>query len=361
MAHNLYAFGSNGSRQLGVGHGEDVNEPALCQLPTQAIRSVIKSIKAGGNHTLVLTNDGTVWAAGDIKDGRAGCNLSAINLEDSTDASQAWNQIRFPDLEMFSTLDLFTLATTTWEGSVLVSRQGTEVYTCGKGSKGELGLGEERLNVDAPVFVRNFPPNVEKGVRVVDVASCMSHTVAVLSNGEVWGWGAGRKGQLGEPAGAVWRPRRIEGIPFPVVKAACGREFTVVAASPEGGSFLIIGSDKYGARSAAPSSIEGWKQIEASWSGVYVLFQDGQLLAWGRNDRGQLPSGGMPLLEQIAAGSEHVLARTENGRVLAWGWGEHGNCGKGAKEGERKLIQGIRDASFVGAGCATSFIAISGS
>lgn len=94
-----------------------------------------------------------------------------------------------------------------------------------------------------------------------------------------------------------------------------------------------------------------------------------RLVAWGRNDRGQLDSSGgatSETFEQIAVGSEHTLALTSPGRVLAWGWGEHGNCGprvdeNGNVSGEgRDIIPSLIDASTpivgIAAGCATSFM-----
>ena len=91
----------------------------------------------------------------------------------------------------------------------------------------------------------------------------------------------------------------------------------------------------------------------------------GQLPAWGRNDHGQLPPAGLPSLDTICAGSEHMLAVDVNGQVLAWGWGEHGNCSTPVDErcdvnGRYNVLEVPKGKITVGAGCATSFVAISG-
>ncbi len=86
--------------------------------------------------------------------------------------------------------------------------------------------------------------------------ACMGHVVAVLNNGEVYGWGNGRKGQLGALEGIVHSPRKVEGLDFKVVRAACGREFTCLFGSSEGAEMLVLGSDKWRVRTDAPSMLQ---------------------------------------------------------------------------------------------------------
>lgn len=354
MSQRLYAFGSNGSGQLGIGHKDDVSVPTVCELNFGGVQddasrkpNRIKAIQAGGNHTFILDEDGNVHASGALDDGRAGTSANF-------NTKSIWTPVSL-QCKGVEPVNKFGSVAATWESSAFVDDIGKRVFTCGVGNKGELGHGKDVIQSPRPEALLNFPPH---NTQVVDIASCMSHTVAVLSNGEVWGWGGGRRGQLGDPAENVWRPRKIEGIAFKAVRATCGREFTVIAACPDDGSFTVMGSDKWNVCSAAPSSLKGWKQIEASWSSVYASFHDGRLMSWGRNDRGQLAPDGVPLLEQIAAGSEHVLARTNEGRVIAWGWGEHGNCGEKAIESKANEVAIDGPVAFVGAGCATSFLVL---
>ncbi|KAI9873972.1 MAG: hypothetical protein M1830_010341 [Pleopsidium flavum] len=197
------------------------------------------------------------------------------------------------------------------------------------------------------------------------VKGCMDHTVVVLSNGEVYGWGNGRKGQLGKPAGVVWSPRKVENIPFKAFRAVCGREFTYVVGSPDAGHHVILGFEKWNVISNAPPRVENWKDVSASWGSIFVLSHDGSLTSWGRDDHGQLPGTSLPKLSMIAAGSEHCLALTVEGKILAWGWGEHGNCGSlkeqegnaedRVNEMEIESDQGLQ-VKLIEAGCATSWI-----
>ncbi|MCJ1464170.1 hypothetical protein MMC07_002783 [Pseudocyphellaria aurata] len=345
----LYAFGSNGAGQLGIGGKDDANTPRKCLLDVQSdIDEPQIRIVAGGNHTLLLFKPGSLYSVGSNRDARAGHATA-----------QEW--IEAPQMINLGTSSTkIKLCAAGWESSVIVT-EANEVYTCGTGPKGELGIG----NVDSsrPQKLLDFPP---AGTDIVDVASCVSHTVVVLSTGDVYGWGNGRKGQLGEPAQVVWEPRRIENVTFKVVRAVCGKEFTYLVGDPQHGYHTILGADKWGVRSNAPVDNIDWQDVGASWGSIFVLKRNGRIESWGRNDHGQLAPTDLPHIYRMAVGSEHLLALTHQGQVLTWGWGEHGNCGPNTdqmgdvKDGWNEISLNLsnKDAkpSMIAAGCATSFI-----
>lgn len=367
----LYAFGSNGSGQLGIGHDEDVSIPTRCLFEASEPEVLvsnegnstnsIRRIAAGGNHTLLLFSDGALYAAGCNDDGRCGA-------EPGDSLMKFWRVIVRDEVSGQS-CETFRDVSACWEGTFLVAAAGDRVFVLGSGAKGELGLGEGVVRATGPVPVKDFPPS---GTEIVGVASGMGHTVVVLSDGEVYGWGAARKGQLGEAAKGrkvVWEPVRVEGVPFRATGAVCGREFTVVTGDKSKGEFVILGSadNRWNVLSDAPPALEVYRGIWASWHGVYVQ-RDGGVLAWGRNDRGQLPPVDLPVVSELAVGSEHALALLDGGTVVAFGWGEHGNCGPVADEqgnvkGKYALIplpmEGESQVVGVGAGCATSWVVMS--
>ena len=309
----LFAFGSNGCGQLGIGHTEDTNTPQPCRLSeAQGWPSPIRTVKGGGSHTLVLLESGELYVSGSLTKQRAGLDQSSTTIcRFHPVPSTAFEGSRVK------------LCSALWEASVVVTTD-NDIYTFGAGSKCELGLGKE--NETSPRKLQRFWPLEEQ---IVDLSSGMSHTLAVLSNGEVYGWGNGRKGQLGEPAQIVLRPRKIQNLGFNVVRALCGREFSYLVGDPKDGHHAIIGSDKYSIRSSAPLAIPNWSDIGASWGSIFVITKSTDFLAWGRSDHGQTgPERSPQTLVRIAAGSEHALALTVTGAVAAWGWGEHGNCGQ---------------------------------
>ncbi|KAI1102612.1 RCC1/BLIP-II [Jackrogersella minutella] len=364
--NGLFALGSNGSGQLGIGHKEDVSVPKQVEFVDDAPEDGILQIAAGGNHTIILTESGKAYWAGDPSSGACGI------VESAEEASK----FRGVSLSTSERLGLVSHVACTWDSSVLVLKdeknRSTQVYTCGVADLGALSVNSEPSIVRTPNLLSDFPPS---GTDIQSLAAGFRHVVAVLDNGDVYGWGNGRKGQLGElditadSKGVIHHPRKISGIPFKVAKAVCCQYATCFISEPGDGRVLVLGADKWGLKSTAPIEIPNWNMISASWGGIYVLQRDGRLITWGRNDHGQLPPPGLPELESIAAGSEHVLAFTRDGDLLSWGWGEHGNCGPqtekyGDVKGRWNVLAALKhlpegsNITAIGAGCATSWINI---
>lgn len=345
----LYAFGSNGSGQLGIGNNIDQSTPQKCWLSSE-LPGLPMTVVTGGNHTLVQYDEGTVYTAGSPRDGRSqsDSSLTSMPILKKTYMSVLGSKVKF--------------CSAFWDGSIFVNSE-DQVYTAGLGPKGEHGTGGISASM-ALQMLPNFPPVIQ-GSKVVDVACGVDHVLVVLEEGTVYGWGNGRKGQLSYPEEIVWTPRRFADVGFKVVRAVCGRDFTYLVGKPSSGEHKILGSNKWGLQSQAPASILDWKDIGASWGSIFVLEECGNIRSWGRNDHGQLAPHGLPHIDAMAVGSEHVIALTNEGRVISWGWGEHGNCGPGTdKNGDVKgkwneisehdLGQSMRVIG-VGAGCATSF------
>lgn len=357
MSVQLFAFGSNGSGQLGIGCLEDVAKPTICSIVSSGDEDIHDTlngrrlqVKAGGSVTYIVARNGDVYKAGKL-DGESSQSLTGDQESFSTFTrlnSDEYGTVR--------------LCSATWSAAFFVTSS-NRISAIGTGYKGELGLGTATLFTKSPVELSCFLP--DKAL-VVDIASSVSHTALVTSDGDVYGWGNGRKGQLGEPSGYIWNPRKIDGIDFKIVRAVCGREFTFLAGDSESGRYLVFGSNKWQIRSSAPKDIRGWKDVQASWGSLFLLSQDDLMLSWGRNDCGQLAPSGLPPVWRMAVGSEHVLAVTKEGGVVCWGWGEHGNCGEdldsdGNVNGTWKPIcppssEPASSVIGVAAGCATSFI-----
>jgi protein ATS1 len=361
----VYAVGSNGSGQLGIGHKEDVSVPKEVTFfaDTELSTSKVK-VAAGGNHTLLLTS-GDVYCSGDASSGACGL------ISDSQYSDTRFQKIRLSEDETSNlNQSLIMFCAATWEASFIVQAddngRATKIYSFGIGNKGELAQGELLFRSSKAQLIKDFPP---EGHEIVDLAASVSHVVAVLDNGSVYGWGNGRKGQLGPAEGIIYSPRKIIGVDFQVVRAVCGREFTYLIGEPDKGEHVVLGSDKWNVQSSAPTAVPGWKDVGASWGSIFVLEESGKLLSWGRGDHGQLTPPMLPSLSQIGIGSEHVLGLTVEGDVLAWGWGEHGNCGPNTTKGDvkdrwnaiasSKYLPLETKISCTGAGCATSWIFIS--
>ena len=357
----IFAIGSNGSGQLGIGHKEDVSVPKQVHF-AQGPSSPISKIAAGGNHTLLLTQSGQLYWSGDPASGACG-----IASEPRVPLFKEVALSNDPD----RSINHIDLVAATWEASFVVARDrdGKKSRLCsfGAGMKGELGSGELIVRTPTATQFSDFPP---ADTEIVDLTAGMGHVVVVLSNGDAYGWGNCRKSQIGDPAGVVHSPRKIDGIGFKVVRAVCAKESTCLFGEPESGNLLVLGSDKWNLSSNAPATAPPWIDVGASWGSIYILRKDGCLQSWGRDDHGQLPPPNLPRLNKIAIGSEHAVALSADGEVLAWGWGEHGNCGPQVEDNDVKgRWNVIASPKFmppncqiysIGAGCATSWVCITG-
>jgi protein ATS1 len=423
----IFAFGSNGSGQLGIGHLQDVSTPEECHFTfdyedhdhrgltdrKESHNLKVKCIVAGGNHTVILFENGAVYAAGSNENGKCGQfttipapttptlaegddgeksnsnnNMAMSTLKSRPSASPLlrFHRIvfRFGDGKHGKVIDRFTAVSAAWDSTILVASSSSsssssthcnmdvedrdDLYILGTGPKGELGLGESHTDTSTgPLKMQGFPL---LGQRMVSISSGISHTAAVLSDGSVYGWGASRKGQLGDGATKnkhVWTPQRIEDIDFYASYVTCGREFTIVIGLRDGKSaYKILGMDRWDLISGAPRTINiNGSRIASSWHGIYIHEENQSITAWGRNDRGQLPPLNLPPILRIAPGSEHIVILTVDQKVAAFGWGEHGNCGpqvdaqgnvRGTWNEIPLRLDFLNHIADVGAGCATSFI-----
>ena len=380
MSHRLkvFALGSNGSGQLGIGHEKDVSAPRECIFEGHSCQSnddlapndQFVKVVAGGNHTLMLFASGAVYGAGSNEFGQCGLP-SNIGQTNSYRRAKLQTETSSGGEEMV----LFDDISATWEASFFV--RGDIIHVRGQGTKGELGLDEGIKRADERGSTIILSKVLGHSSRIKEIKSCMSHTVVLTEDGQLLGWGAARKGQLGDEFKQdkiVWKPQKI-GVPLQTAKIAVGRDFTFVAGENDRWHSLL-GDHKYESeylpdlKTFVITGGEGKYDLTASWSNIYALNHlDQHLKGWGRNDRGQLPPPSLPKLKSVAAGSEHCIGLTTDcGKVIVWGWGEHGNCGE-ETDAQSNVAGGrwnvlpvplldTEQVDGVGAGCATSFIVV---
>ena len=436
MTTRLCALGSNSSGQLGVGHYKDVDIPTPCSFihtqslygnttsakahleKSDALGSPVRKIVAGGNHTIVLCENGAVYAAGNGEAlGECVDLASHPSVSDelsSQDLTPCFKRVMW--WEDSQLLDTFVDVSATWTASFFVTAPQTQdgyvvrlgrIYVCGKGEKGELGLGKYIVETAKPRQVAVFGAKDYPGYMSTDLErvplipgilagiwSSVAYTLTCSTDEvHVFGWGSCRKGQLGNSTKAekeLWKPRRVTDEDIKqdmeidrIFMAAVGKDFALYQGThgkQEGrvrkwrllGGNSVLKSDRDDVKSfladlsiPVPSEETVWLRTSpfASWSNVYILeSRTNQVKALGRNDHGQLPPKQLPGVWTMAAGSEHGVGLTPEGRVVTWGWGEHGNCGRRSDEtGQGWSVLSLpaartERAAGVGAGCATTFI-----
>ncbi|CAM0136943.1 alpha tubulin suppressor [Umbelopsis sp. WA50703] len=359
----VYSCGSNGNGQLGVGHTEDIFSPQLCQIDFS--EKLIVKIAAGGNHSVILLNDGSLYFCGDNTHGQCADVFSTHYQRSITLGNRVWKDVACG-----------------WAFTVLVEKLSGQVFVLGEGKRGELGHGDALSSTDVPVAVAGIE-NVES------VACGWRHVLAVKSDHSVVGWGSGSHGQLGSPmTSKPILPNMI--IPSGILAVACGQMHSVFLDTQN--QIFTMGLNKHGQlgigspadcpKSSSPQLVQlqrPIKSISCGWHHTAALTQDNDIIAWGRNDHHQLANvdtvgdGWMdqpvklswkPVslqneinqVDAIACGSEHMLALCKETRAYAWGWNEHGNCAASDDDVHSPSVIDLSYPKLIAAGCGTSWI-----
>ncbi|KAF5831565.1 regulator of chromosome condensation 1/beta-lactamase-inhibitor protein II [Dunaliella salina] len=114
------------------------------------------------------------------------------------------------------------------------------LMVAGRNQNGQLGLGHNS-DVLSPQLVQAF-----SGQEVANVAGGAEHTIAAMASGEVFAWGWGRYGNLGD--GCLedrYVPTKVKGLDgLRITKVACGWRHSVVVSDQ--GQLYTFGWSKYG-------------------------------------------------------------------------------------------------------------------
>jgi len=221
--------------------------------------------------------------------------------------------------------------------SLAIRSDGT-VIAWGQNANGQLGD-----NLTATKF------NELNLTDVVDIAAGGFHSVALLSNGTVVAWGNNFDGQLGNGSsvGNSSVPVVVS-ILTDVQAVAAGRIHTLALRSD--GTVMAwgrndngqLGDGTQGTDRSTPVFVTGLNGVVAIRAGrthSLALKSDGTVWAWGDNFNGQLGIGstqdslvpvqvtGLTGISQIAVGSSHNIALDSSGRVFTWGFNGNGELG----------------------------------
>eukprot|EP01024_Parvocaulis_polyphysoides_P009012 TRINITY_DN12734_c0_g1_i1.p1 TRINITY_DN12734_c0_g1~~TRINITY_DN12734_c0_g1_i1.p1 ORF type:complete len:379 (-),score=26.38 TRINITY_DN12734_c0_g1_i1:202-1338(-) len=234
------------------------------------------------------------------------------------------------------------------DSHTVIVTQGGELFTCGRNQNGQLGLGHS---------FDQFNPNpvpALKNKRIKEAACGAEHTIAVCEDGEVYGWGWGQYGNLGDgERHDRWQPTKVKGLEgIQLRQISCGWRHNL-ALSTEG-VIYVWGWNKYGQlgvadnndRSTAVPITSGIGQtqvISGGWRYSMSVDQNGDIYAWGWNKFGQLGLGHCEAcntpqkvssmegcnIELLACGWRHSMAVSRNGDFYVWGRGSYGRLGLG--------------------------------
>jgi alpha-tubulin suppressor-like RCC1 family protein len=331
----VYGFGDNTFGQLGNNAVYGIFDPKRETSKVAAIGATnALTLSCGLNHTLMTNAGGVAYAWGSNEKGQIGNNS----------ATGTGAKVTTP-----TSLRGATRVVAGGNHSMLVTPSGS-VYTWGDNTSGQCRLPTSTTLFSNPQLLDGLSYPQQRAL----FGGIGDHTLFVLDNGQVQGWGKNDAGQLGTGVTGTSNPSAqtavanwsLEGMI--AIDAGYGQSIALKA----DGTVWTWGSDEHGelgndltsANKPMPVQVTGFSHnIVAIAAGSYhclALDSNGRVWSWGRDGYGQLGDDTAfankftPVLvglgthcRAIGAGGYHSLAVTSNGSVVAWGYNDFGQLG----------------------------------
>ena len=347
----VWAWGANSYGQLGNG------STAASVPPVQVLNLTdVIAIAAGDNHSLAVKSDGTVWAWGLNSNGQLG--------EGTT--TQRLTPVKVSNLTGVVSVSAGSAH------SLALKSDGT-VWAWGLNTNGRLG--------DGTTTQRNAPVQVTSLSNVTSVSAGGSHSMALKADKTVWAWGLNTNGQLGDNT-VTQRLTPVQTTIISSVAAIDGGATHSLAVKSDG-TVWAWGNNTNGrlgdgttTQRNAPVQVTSLSNVTSVFAGgshSLALRLDGTIWAWGNNASGQLGDGtstqrltpvqvlGVNNATKIAIGSNHSLVLRADGRVWAWGANSSYQLGDWSTLNRNVPVQiiGVSEVTGVAAGTAHSLMVLS--
>ncbi|MFC1742756.1 RCC1 domain-containing protein [Candidatus Riflebacteria bacterium] len=301
---------------------------------TQAVGVITMSVDGGDFEALNMAKSHTL-SSGD------GDKTVTIILKDDNGLSESITDTI--KLETTPPPPAFTGKVAAGEGHALCIKSDKTIWAQGYNSNGQVGDGTKESRFDwVQVGVQGEVSVSIKAATgaltdTIDTAAGYYHSLALKSDGTVWGWGDNNQyAQLG--GGYTMSGGYAEDQKLPV-QVGVGESGDVMRGSIR-------------ARIMTDPAITDVTAIAAGYYHSLALKSDGTVWSWGFNNYGQtgttgsgyyrfFPSqiSGISGLKAITAGKYHSLALKSDGTVWAWGYNNYGQLGDGTYVNRNSPVQ----------------------
>ncbi|KAG8431665.1 hypothetical protein GDO86_020543 [Hymenochirus boettgeri] len=342
---NLWSWGRNEKGQLGHGDIKRVEAPKLIESLKEEI---FVQAACGRNHTLALTETGSVYAFGENKMGQLG-------LGNKTDAMPSPAQILYNGQPI-------TKVACGAEFSMIVDCKGN-LYSFGCPEYGQLGHNSDgkyiaraqRIEYDCEMIPRRVAIFIEKtkdgqilpvpNVVVRDLACGINHTLVLDSQKRVFSWGFGGYGRLGHTEQKdEMVPRLIKLFDFPgrgasQIYAGATCSFAV---NEMGGLFFWGATNTSRDSTMYPKAVQdlcGWK-VRSLACGNIIVAADESTISWG--DRPYI-GGELGYGDNKAKSSTPRSGSKNPGRIyaeqVAMGYAAHTRVGREETDQDKEKLK----------------------
>lgn len=324
----------------GLGRGGSYLVPGAVEFSESFGGRKVRQAVAGYVHTLILADDGSLFACGNN-------NGAYTYLGNEDDAREQYTftpvAVRMQELGGRTIVQLAAGA-----GHSLALADDGSLYAWGKSSLGHPFLSSIQVPVEVP----------ESGARLGRKASRLASGVrsntqhVVTEDGRLIGWGNNSLGQVG--VGEPWRDEPVNLMLLEQAGGVCleaskSRAYLSLEDPDDPSSSMVYALDPTASfRKRFLKSQQGLEdvQLAAGEDHVLMLDGDGRIYATGGNDSGQLGNGttvgGNAVVEvsragalagkegaQVAAGLGFSVVRTRDGGLFSWGKNDRGQLGNG--------------------------------
>jgi alpha-tubulin suppressor-like RCC1 family protein len=297
-AGEVACFGAGAEGALGNGQTEDQSSPAVVRIPAGVV-----DVATGAAGGCARTLDRQVWCWGRGV-GVTPALRSGITAADAIAAGRAhacalsrgrvlcWGDNRDGQLGQplqAGGADTRAEPATVPLGAIIVEVAAGDDHTCARGEAGQIfcwGRGDEGQLGDGRGQGGATPVAVALPEPVRALSGGAAHTCALLMSGQVWCWGRNRDGQLGAGARVIAAPAALPGIAAATSIAAGGR-FTCAI---EAGRLLCLGAGALAPAELEPIAV-GVTAVAAGSEHGCSLDLGGALRCFGLDANGQLGTG----------------------------------------------------------------------